>query len=278
MATDHLALRLAAPLVDAAFALGDRSDRCRPAPSDPIVLRYGPAPEQTLGYWPGEASQGPPIVFLHGGGWCAGHWRKATGRAKIAHWRQRGFATLDYRLAPAVAVEDQLADCAAALTMLASATTAPFRCVLMGHSAGAHLALLLAADRRWSASPHVAGVIAIDGVAYDVASEIDESPRLLRPFFRAVFGPDRRRWQDLSPTAHAHRSTPPCLVLHTARRDGTRQAHLLTQSWRDAGADCTMAALPGRGLSAHIASNRRLGDPAYPATPIIDRWLEQRPG
>ena len=35
-------------------------------------------------------------------------------------------------------------------------------------------------------------------------------------------------------------------------------------------------AFEGRGLQGHMDINRRLGDPDYPATAVLDRWLKAR--
>ena len=73
-------------------------------------IAYGQERLQRLSFW-GAASKAdrpaPLILFVHGGGWKRGDRVTATGRAKVSHFRAKGygFATMNYRLVPAATVE-----------------------------------------------------------------------------------------------------------------------------------------------------------------------------
>ncbi|NWP15548.1 alpha/beta hydrolase, partial [Escherichia coli] len=41
-----------------------------------------------------------------------------------------------------------------------------------------------------------------------------------------------------------------------------------------AGARVTVQGFAGRGLRGHMEINRELGDPGYPATAVVDRWID----
>ncbi|MEY4721578.1 MAG: hypothetical protein RIQ46_1303 [Pseudomonadota bacterium] len=57
------------------------------------------------------------------------------------------------------------------------------------------------------------------------------------------------------------------------RPDGVRQAQALGAALIRAGASVEYGSFPGEGLRGHAEINRRLGDPAYPATATVDAWL-----
>ncbi len=276
-------------MVSAALALGNwaeaRADN--PPPADPTRLRYGPDPVQQIDVWPvAQAPHGTPlIVFVHGGGWTRGTRDNATGRAKIVHFTARGyaFATIGYRLVPAARVEDQAADLAHALAcLMAQAGTLGFdprRVLLMGHSAGAQIAALVGTDPRWLHEvgltfDAIAGVIAIDGAAYDVPQQMRDARWPMAPIYDQAFGPDPDRQRSLSPYWQAAApNVTNWLLLHVNRPDGTRQTEALGAALRRAGSTVDIVTLPGAGLSGHIAANRSLGDPAYPGTVAVDQWI-----
>jgi acetyl esterase/lipase len=118
-------------------------------------LAYGPHERQRMDvYLPKPAQPGAPmVVFFYGGSWNSGDRAdyKFVGEALAA----RGIVAVvaDYRLSPAVRYPAFLMDSAEAFTMaLAHAAqwgASPERVFLMGHSAGAYNAAMLALDDRW---------------------------------------------------------------------------------------------------------------------------------
>ncbi|HQR88634.1 MAG TPA: alpha/beta hydrolase, partial [Caulobacter sp.] len=116
---------------------------------------YGPGPRQRLDvYAPPNATDAQPVaIFFYGGSWDSGRrgdyaW---AGRALAA----QGFLTLvpDYRLYPEVVFPDFLDDGASAVRWAVDNAAAlggdPQRIVLIGHSAGAYNAAMLALDPRY---------------------------------------------------------------------------------------------------------------------------------
>lgn len=130
-------------------------------PSDSYRLRadlaYGPAARQRLDvYLPLERrTPGPVVVFFYGGSWTTGE--RATYRFVGEALASRGIAVVvaDYRLSPAVRYPVFLQDSAQALrwTMdhLGELGADPRQVFVMGHSAGAYNAAMLALDARWLA-------------------------------------------------------------------------------------------------------------------------------
>jgi acetyl esterase/lipase len=251
-------------------------------------LAYGTAPEQKLDYYPPTVftrSAPPLIVFVHGGGWEHGSKDNATGDAKIRHFTGNGyaFATIDYRLVPDATVEQQAQDVATALAWLvAHARDLHFdagRMVLMGHSAGAHLAALVATDPRYMHGQdlmldQLRGVVLLDGAAYDVPAQMAEAGRFMRPIYTEAFGTDPARQRTLSPLSHTRGpNVLSFLILHVERADGTRQSEALAAALRAEGSKVEVQGFEGRGLRGHVAMNRQLGEADYPATAVVDRWL-----
>ena len=256
-----------------------------PPTAAPETLAYGAEPLQALDFWRARGTAAPLIVFVHGGGWQNGDKRGTQRSQQVPHYLSTGyaFASLNYRLVPAVNVETQAQDVAMALKyLLERATSLGFdrkRVVLMGHSAGAHLAALVGTDGRYLETAglrlgDLAGIVLLDGAGYDVAAQLKEAGPRLRRTYREAFGSDPARQRALSPLSHA---TAPnarsFLILHVERSDSAQQSRALGEALRAAGAAMEVRGLSGRGLSGHMEINVRLGDPSYLGTAIVDRWL-----
>ncbi len=257
----------------------------RTAPAREVA--YGADALQRLDFYGArEARSAPLVVFVHGGGWKRGDKGNATGTEKIVHLLERGyaFASVDYRLVPAARVEDQAQDVADAVAWLAGHARElgidPSRIVLAGHSAGAHLVALVATDPRYLAKAGLSerdlrGVVLLDGAAYDVPAQMREGPGLMQGTYRQAFGADPARQRTLSPTLQAAApNAASFLILHVDREDGRRQSEALAKALEAAGAKVELRGVEGDGLRGHMAINRQLGDPAYPATSIFDAWLD----
>jgi acetyl esterase/lipase len=115
---------------------------------------YGAVPRQRLDiYLPARPSGAPVILFWHGGSWQSGS--KDHYRFVGAALAERGFVAIvpNYRLAPEFPFPAFVQDAALAVTW-ASKNARSFgadtdRLYLSGHSAGGHVALLLALDERY---------------------------------------------------------------------------------------------------------------------------------
>jgi arylformamidase len=281
-----VAILSAASLAAAAGAappLSGRSER-------PATVSYGSDAAQRLDFHPARGTSGaaPLILFVHGGGWTNGSKDNATGRHMAPHYTGLGynFATIDYRLVPDATVEQQAQDVADALKQLLG-SAGPLgidrgKVVLMGHSAGAHLVALVGTDpqylRRAGLSYRdISGVIPLDGAAYHVAEQMEQSRLpLLKRRYNAAFGTDPARQRSLSPT---HQAAAPnaasWLIVHVDRADGRQQSQDLARALQGAGAQADLREFAGKGMKGHMEINRKLGDPGYAATDVVDRWLEQ---
>lgn len=289
-----LALLLVATcLTSCTFGQGALSERRRERIAErkgsvaPVELSYGKDALQKLDYWRPAKAGSPLVVFVHGGGWKRGDKQNATGKAQAGHYLQQGyaFASLNYRLVPAATVEQQAQDVADAIAHLVGrAESLGFdatRVVLMGHSAGAHLSALVGTDMKYLKQAGLGptslrGVIPLDGACYDVPRQIAEGGDFMHDTYVQAFGTEKERQLALSPTAHAAAPNAPAfLILHVQRVDGAAQSRALGEALGKAGTPAEVRGVAGEGLKGHAEINRRLGDPAYAATPIVDAWLER---
>ncbi len=250
-------------------------------------MAYGDEPLQKLDFWRAKSGNAPLVIFVHGGGWKRGDKNNATGGSKAPHYLAQGygFASINYRLVPDATVEQQAADVANAVAYL-RVNAAKFgidanRIVLMGHSAGAHLSALVGTDPQYLRKAGLdvsalAGVIPLDGAAYDVPAQMTEGARFMGDTYAQAFGTDPARQKALSPYWHAASpNSPAFLILHVERDDGARQSAGLAAALRKNGVSVKLQGFEGKGLRGHMEINRKLGDADYPATPVVDAWLRE---
>lgn len=201
-------------------------------------LAYGPEPRHRLDvYVPrGGVQPFPVILFLYGGSWSSGN--KEIYRFLGAELAARGFLAVipDYRVYPAARYPAFVADAAEALrwaTEHAMRFNAdPGRVFVMGHSAGAHIAAMLAFERRWLAAAGVGRLSGVIGLAGPYDFEIDTE------LLHGVFGgPENRRASQ--PLAHVTGDGPP-MLLATGEADTTvlpRHSRTLAAAIRSAGGE-----------------------------------------
>ncbi|MEL6427975.1 MAG: alpha/beta hydrolase [Planctomycetota bacterium] len=115
-------------------------------------VRYRAGPRGTLDVYRPARAEGPAplIVFFYGGGWKDG--TKDDYEFVASSFAREGYVVVvpDYRLYPDVVFPAFAEDAAAAVAWVQAEAERlggdPARLVLMGHSAGAHLAALVALD------------------------------------------------------------------------------------------------------------------------------------
>jgi acetyl esterase/lipase len=194
----------------------------------------------------------PVIVWVHGGGWRRGDKRTGVGRkAELFTGAGYVFASINYRLSPAafdprdpdperVMFPAHPDDVGEALGWLDRHVRRyggdRRRFVLIGHSAGAHLASLVATSPRYGRAhgvepSQIAGFVALDTPSFDITAgadpETSQRPREGREMFWNAFGTPnepgaRKRWRRASPVRFADPGDPPALLV-TQIADEQRQ-------------------------------------------------------
>lgn len=261
---------------------GDRATRQAPQTFD--LVSYGAHERQGVDFYPASdpASRPPLVVFVHGGGWSVGN-RTRTVQGKPAHFVGQGyaFASVGYRVLPDAPVEEQARDVARAIAKLRAQADSlgfdPDRIVLMGHSAGAHLAALVSTDPQFSSAADFAairGVVLLDGAGYDVVANMARPDLQMPGVYTRVFGSDQARQRALSPITHVGApDASDWLILHVADRPQSRdQSEALAAALEAAGARAEVVAVED---TDHGRLNRELGTQGDRATATVDAFLDR---
>lgn len=223
----------------------------------------------------------PVIIFVHGGNWDSGDKNYRAGGADVyanigRFYAARGIgvAVVNYRLQPAVAWPAQVDDVRVAVTWVRSNISRyggqPHRIFLMGHSAGAHLASLVALT---SPDLPVRGVIAVSGAALDLTDEQTYQLGADRAFYHQRFrGSDTgTAWaRKASPARFATPQAPPFLILYAIgeSRALQRQSQVLHEALTEAGTASTLVPIAGE---SHTRMVLALSHPdKAPAKAILD--------
>lgn len=235
-------------------------------------LAYGTHERQRLDvYMPEQpTTSAPMVVFYYGGSWTRGE--RSSYRFVGEALASAGIVTAvaDYRLSPGVDWTAILDDCARAASWALSAAprfgASAQRVYLMGHSAGAYNAAMLALDRRWLARVQhkpgdLAGWVGLAG-PYD---------------FLPISDPDTQRafrWPgtppDSQPLVHASAAAPRTLLLaprddHTV--DPVRNTLGLAERLRRDGAPVRAELLDG---VSHVTIVAALAAPLRGLAPVRD--------
>ena len=174
-------------------------------------VAYGTLPRQKLDVYSPKVitAETPTLVFYHGGSWQFGS--KADYRFLGAAFAARGIQTVvvNYRLHPEVIFPAFIEDAAKAL-VFTNRTIAQNRPVfLAGHSAGAHIAAMVALDPRFLRAENSTICDAVEGII-GVAGPYDFTP--VEPAFKRIFPIEIL--PSTKPLNFATTQTPPILLLH----------------------------------------------------------------
>ena len=239
-------------------------------------LVYGTGERQRLDvYTPKNAFKRPIVVFWYGGGWESG--RKSQYRFVGAALADAGYVAVlpDYRLYPDVKFPAFVQDGAAALAWIVSHATEiggdPARIFVAGHSAGAHLAAMLAYDRaqlaRVGLPPEtVRGFIGLSG-PYALDPNTDT--------YRAIFGPPFAL-ADWQPVQKAGSGAPPALLLHGEADTvvDVSHAHKMAHALEALGVPVTLRTYPQRGHRDSVAAFAAPAPHKLPVLAEIRRFID----
>lgn len=221
---------------------------------------YGDHPRQRLDlYRPESGDTGTVVVFFYGGSWRWGD--KADYRFVAESLTRQGITVVipDYRVYPEVTFPGFVEDGAQAMRWVQeNLASRDNRVFVMGHSAGAHIAALVALDPRYRPAD-VAGFVGISG-PYDF---LPFSARTAEIFAGTA---DLAQTQ---PITFAGPGSPPALLFHGAedRIVYTHNAENLTAALRRSGIPVRYVLYEDRGhvdimlgLSSVLAGDGRLMD------------------
>ena len=210
------------------------------------------------------------VVFFYGGGWDSGD-RDSYGFAGRALSRQ-GFVVVipDYRLVPKAHWPDFIEDSAAAVAWthehIAKLGGDPDRIALMGHSAGAYNAAMLALDPQWLRAARSDPSV-IRGVA-GLAGPYDFLP--LEKGGRGDRAMGKVKPIEKTQPIHFARGDAPPLWLATGDEDDTvrpRNSQNLAAAIEKAGGPVTLRIYPGMG---HTGIVMALAAPFQNKGPVLE--------
>ncbi len=234
------------------------------------AISYGTEARQVLDvYSPAPQSERPPIVvFFYGGSWQDGN--RGEYRFVADALTSRGYITVvpDYRVYPEYRFPAFVEDGARAFRWVLDHAEEiggdPERVYLMGHSAGAHIAAMLALDERYLLDAGVpegslAGTIALAGPYAFYPSRTAN----VAPVFAHLPDEDLAR-----PITFVDGNEPPFLLLHGAEDTTvfTSNTDELSDALRDAGGQVTQKLYPDIG---HFKILLTLAGPLPDYAPVL---------
>jgi acetyl esterase/lipase len=235
----ELSKRLPARKPRAQPAGGEKKPEARPEPVKPAAAPAPAAPAAKVGgnfpvevvsdvaYYEGEGADAnkhkldlylpkghkdfPVLFFVHGGGWTSGDRKLYGGVGRVFAKNGVGTAVISYRLTPQVHHPGHIEDVARAFAWthehIGKYGGRPDQVFVTGHSAGGHLAALLATDEsylkaRGLSLADIKGAMPMSGV-YTIA------PGRMERIFGKGEGAAAA-----SPTRHVSAKSPPFLILY----------------------------------------------------------------
>jgi acetyl esterase/lipase len=225
------------------------------------------------------------VVFTAGGGWHTGGRKSVTPIGEKLQSLGYGCALLSHRLAPKDKFPAQAEDVAAAFAWVKKNIEGkggdPTRVVLMGHSSGAHLSLLIATDSKYLAghklSPaDVAGVIGL-------STPLDLEPRgdktgfgdaLMAGKGADVFSRDAAVLKTASPIQHVSKDLPPTLLIVGEKDYPMLERDARTFAEKAKGVGRVVTTFVGKGCD-HMGVVRSLLDDRSPTREQVLAFLKR---
>lgn len=239
-------------------------------------------------YVPKTKGPHPVMIMIHGGGWAIGDkGKRACGMDKAHYFVGLGYVyvSLNYRLSPAITHPVHIQDVAKALAVIHDGISQyrgdPKRMVLMGHSAGAHLAALIATDDSRLKSQKkslsiLKAVILLDGAGYDIPKRLSDASVTgrARKMFEDAFTKDAATQKNASPMTHisSGKAIPPFLIIHAGRRQiAQSMAESMQKALTQAGSKAKVYHAQDKN---HGSVNKDIGLKGDPVSKQIEGFLK----
>jgi acetyl esterase/lipase len=215
-------------------------------------------------YLPKGAKDFPTLFFIHGGAWTAG---SRSGFDRIGRTFARNgvaFVSTGYRLSPKVKhpahIEDVAKGFAWTVAHIGKYGGNPDAIFVSGHSAGGHLAALLATDEDYLKAEklslkNIKGAIPVSGVF------------VISPRMKNVFGDDEEVCKKASPQTHVRDGLPPFLVIYAEKDLGNlgKQAEAFAPALKEHKVEATLVMGKDRDHGSIMMKMAAEDDPATQA-------------
>ena len=229
----------------------------------------------------------PVMVFIHGGSWRFGDKRMTGKKPEFFTGEGYIFVSINYRLSPAVLHPAHAEDCGKALAWIhkniAEYGGDPKRIYVMGHSAGAHLAALIATDETYVKAggadlSAIRGTILLDGAGYDIPTMVKSGELFAEGRYEKAFGESESTWRNASPVTHIAngKGIPPFLIVHAGKRATAKwQGETLAARLSSAAVKATVFNEPTKN---HLTINADIGSKDDRTTSAIISFLNENSG
>lgn len=233
------------------------------------AVQYGPEPENRLTVYRPESvnNERATIIFFYGGCWGGCLTLDRTNYTFVAEaLTDQGFNVVipDYRLYPEVGISEIMDDASRAVEWvynnIHNYQGDPEQILLMGHSAGAHIAALLTFDERYLSLATYQSIRGLIGLA----GPYDFLP-LTEDYEKEVFGPESN-YANTQPVNFVDGTESPVLLLYGQDDTAVRLKNIksLTQKIKDSGGQVIAHYYEGidhRGLIGSLSIPLRSGQP-----------------
>lgn len=182
----------------------------------------GKIPEQQLNIFEPNKPDKPKdvLIFIHGGNWNSG--KKSQYSLIGRNWTKKDIVCviIDYPLSP-LANYKQMAEYTAKSVKWVQENIQhyggnPDRIFISGHSAGGHLAALVALDDQYFKALNMAnpvrGLILIDAAGLDMHGYLLDEHLSGDHTYLKTFTTDQKNWKEASPLYHLHPGMPPMTI------------------------------------------------------------------
>ncbi|MGQ0827776.1 MAG: alpha/beta hydrolase [Bacteroidota bacterium] len=159
------------------------------------------------------------LVFIHGGNWNVG--KKSTYNFFGKRMAKKEVVTvvIDYRKCPTT-YDEISRDVVRSVKWITENITGyggdTNKIFISGHSAGGHLAALVATDDQYFEEMNmknpIKGVILIDAFGLDMHKYLLKNDKYKRDVYLSVFTKDTNQWKKASPVYNLHREMPPFMI------------------------------------------------------------------
>ncbi len=178
----------------------------------------------------------PVLVFMHGGNWVRG--KKSIYKFFGKGFAKKGVVTviINYRLSESATYDSLTMNSAMALKWVKQ-NISQFKgdsnnIFVSGHSAGAHLAALIAMDdsyfNKLKIKNPIRGAIMIDAFGLDMYSYLTTNKSDYSQRYYSLFSKNPEIWKKGSPIFHLHKGMPPFLMFV-----GTKTVPVIIQGTTD---------------------------------------------
>lgn len=227
--------------------------------------------QQTLDvYAPERAADAPVVVYVHRGEWARGDKSEVSYKPKLLNEQGIVLVSANYRLSDVAQHPAQAEDVAAAVRWvrdhIAEYGGAPDRIVLMGHSAGCHIASLVGLDARYLAGVglergDLRGVVCWSGGAYDLPAKVAEAG-MYKEYIEKNFTTDAEAQRRASPIEYTGAPDPRTEFLFVSAGEGKAGSRMLSEQMveriRVAGGRAQAQTLAGK---THFGADHDCGMP-----------------